>query len=80
MRGRILKLNLEKTLHCSPPSYKITLNGRECVNFASFNFLGLLDNERIKVGNIGVEATCKDGRFKLALILVTSSQCCSKKL
>lgn len=31
-----------------PPSHKITLNGQECVNFASFNFLGLLDNERIK--------------------------------
>lgn len=32
-----------------PPSHQITINGKECINFASFNFLGLLDNERIKV-------------------------------
>uniref|UniRef100_A0A1A8JYM9 Serine palmitoyltransferase 1 n=1 Tax=Nothobranchius kuhntae TaxID=321403 RepID=A0A1A8JYM9_NOTKU len=31
-----------------PPSHKIIINGKECVNFASFNFLGLLDNERVK--------------------------------
>ncbi|XP_029474677.1 serine palmitoyltransferase 1 [Rhinatrema bivittatum] len=31
-----------------PPSHKIVVNGKECVNFASFNFLGLLDNERVK--------------------------------
>ncbi|XP_066507011.1 serine palmitoyltransferase 1 [Hoplias malabaricus] len=31
-----------------PPSHKITVNGKECINFASFNFLGLLDNERVK--------------------------------
>uniref|UniRef100_A0A3Q1ICA7 Serine palmitoyltransferase 1 n=1 Tax=Anabas testudineus TaxID=64144 RepID=A0A3Q1ICA7_ANATE len=31
-----------------PPSYQITINGKKCVNFASFNFLGLLDNERVK--------------------------------
>ncbi|XP_053323823.1 serine palmitoyltransferase 1 [Spea bombifrons] len=31
-----------------PPSHKIVVNGTECVNFASFNFLGLLDNERVK--------------------------------
>ncbi|XP_077479193.1 serine palmitoyltransferase 1 isoform X1 [Stigmatopora argus] len=31
-----------------PPSHKIVINGKECVNFASFNFLGLLDNERVK--------------------------------
>ncbi|XP_075935780.1 serine palmitoyltransferase 1 isoform X2 [Anarhichas minor] len=31
-----------------PPSHKITINGKECINFASFNFLGLLDNERVK--------------------------------
>lgn len=31
-----------------PPSHKIIVNGKECVNFASFNFLGLLDNERVK--------------------------------
>ena len=33
-----------------PPSHKIIINGKECTNFASFNFLGLLDNERVKVG------------------------------
>ncbi|CAM4730794.1 hypothetical protein PO909_022181 [Leuciscus waleckii] len=32
-----------------PPSHKIIVNGKECVNFASFNFLGLLDNERVKL-------------------------------
>ncbi|XP_065096706.1 serine palmitoyltransferase 1 isoform X1 [Paramisgurnus dabryanus] len=32
-----------------PPSHKITVNGKECINFASFNFLGLLDNERVKL-------------------------------
>uniref|UniRef100_A0A3Q2FWG6 Serine palmitoyltransferase 1 n=1 Tax=Cyprinodon variegatus TaxID=28743 RepID=A0A3Q2FWG6_CYPVA len=31
-----------------PPSHKITVNGKECINFASFNFLGLLDSERVK--------------------------------
>ncbi|NP_001018307.1 serine palmitoyltransferase 1 [Danio rerio] len=32
-----------------PPSHKIIVNGKECINFASFNFLGLLDNERVKL-------------------------------
>nr|ACO51554.1 Serine palmitoyltransferase 1 [Aquarana catesbeiana] len=31
-----------------PPSHTIIVNGKECINFASFNFLGLLDNERVK--------------------------------
>uniref|UniRef100_A0A8C1TDR0 Serine palmitoyltransferase 1 n=1 Tax=Cyprinus carpio TaxID=7962 RepID=A0A8C1TDR0_CYPCA len=31
-----------------PPSHKIIVNGKECINFASFNFLGLLDSERLK--------------------------------
>uniref|UniRef100_A0A8C5CQ56 Serine palmitoyltransferase 1 n=1 Tax=Gadus morhua TaxID=8049 RepID=A0A8C5CQ56_GADMO len=31
-----------------PPSHKIIINGKECINFASFNFLGLLDNDRVK--------------------------------
>uniref|UniRef100_A0A8C9TNV0 Serine palmitoyltransferase 1 n=2 Tax=Scleropages formosus TaxID=113540 RepID=A0A8C9TNV0_SCLFO len=31
-----------------PTSHKIVVNGKECINFASFNFLGLLDNERVK--------------------------------
>ncbi|KAI3362262.1 hypothetical protein L3Q82_012228 [Scortum barcoo] len=31
-----------------PPSHKIIINGKECINFASFNFLGLLDHERVK--------------------------------
>lgn len=28
------------------------VNGKECINFASFNFLGLLDNARVKVCTI----------------------------
>ncbi|XP_062869842.1 serine palmitoyltransferase 1 [Trichomycterus rosablanca] len=31
-----------------PPSHKMIVNGKECINFASFNFLGLLDKERVK--------------------------------
>ncbi|KAG2466512.1 SPTC1 palmitoyltransferase, partial [Polypterus senegalus] len=31
-----------------PPCHKITVNGKQCINFASFNFLGLLDNDRVK--------------------------------
>ncbi|KAG9486896.1 hypothetical protein GDO78_006992 [Eleutherodactylus coqui] len=31
-----------------PPSHKIVVNGKECINFSSFNFLGLLDNDRVK--------------------------------
>ncbi|XP_077615611.1 serine palmitoyltransferase 1 [Crocuta crocuta] len=31
-----------------PPSHNIVVNGKKCVNFASFNFLGLLDNPRVK--------------------------------
>ncbi|XP_006626893.1 serine palmitoyltransferase 1 [Lepisosteus oculatus] len=31
-----------------PPSHNITVNGKECINFASFNFLGMLENERVK--------------------------------
>uniref|UniRef100_A0A8C9RFB1 Serine palmitoyltransferase 1 n=1 Tax=Scleropages formosus TaxID=113540 RepID=A0A8C9RFB1_SCLFO len=41
------KLNL--SIVCGlPTSHKIVVNGKECINFASFNFLGLLDNERVK--------------------------------
>ncbi|NP_001413393.1 serine palmitoyltransferase 1 isoform 3 [Mus musculus] len=29
-----------------PPTHNIVVNGKECVNFASFNFLGLLANPR----------------------------------
>uniref|UniRef100_A0A672MN59 Serine palmitoyltransferase 1 n=1 Tax=Sinocyclocheilus grahami TaxID=75366 RepID=A0A672MN59_SINGR len=32
-----------------PPSHRIIVNGKECINFASFNFLGLLDSERVKL-------------------------------
>uniref|UniRef100_A0A8C2B9D2 Serine palmitoyltransferase 1 n=2 Tax=Cyprinus carpio TaxID=7962 RepID=A0A8C2B9D2_CYPCA len=32
-----------------PPSHKIIVNGKECVNFASFNFLGLLESECVKL-------------------------------
>lgn len=28
------------------------VNGKECINFASFNFLGLLNNARVKVCTI----------------------------
>ncbi|XP_078478044.1 LOW QUALITY PROTEIN: serine palmitoyltransferase 1-like [Lampetra planeri] len=31
-----------------PTSHRITINGKKCINFGSFNFLGLLDNERVK--------------------------------
>nr|XP_058927022.1 serine palmitoyltransferase 1 isoform X2 [Kogia breviceps] len=31
-----------------PPSHNIVVNGKDCINFASFNFLGLLDNPRLK--------------------------------
>ncbi|XP_057643975.1 serine palmitoyltransferase 1-like isoform X2 [Chionomys nivalis] len=31
-----------------PPTHNIVVNGKECVNFASFNFLGLLANPRVK--------------------------------
>nr|XP_058157404.1 serine palmitoyltransferase 1-like isoform X2 [Dasypus novemcinctus]XP_058157405.1 serine palmitoyltransferase 1-like isoform X2 [Dasypus novemcinctus] len=31
-----------------PASHNIVVNGKECINFASFNFLGLLDNPRVK--------------------------------
>ncbi|ETE63231.1 Serine palmitoyltransferase 1 [Ophiophagus hannah] len=31
-----------------PPTHNIIVNDKECINFASFNFLGLLDNERLK--------------------------------
>ncbi|XP_044102937.1 LOW QUALITY PROTEIN: serine palmitoyltransferase 1-like [Neovison vison] len=31
------------------PSHNIVVNGKKCVNFASFNFLGLLDNTHVKV-------------------------------
>lgn len=31
-----------------PLSRQIIINGKKCVNFASFNFLGLLDNPRVK--------------------------------
>lgn len=30
-------------------SYKIVVNGKECINFVLFNFFGLLDNFRVKV-------------------------------
>ncbi|KAK3550262.1 hypothetical protein QTP86_021328, partial [Hemibagrus guttatus] len=30
------------------PSHKMIVNGKECINFASFNFLGLLNNARVK--------------------------------
>ncbi|KAF4804138.1 Serine palmitoyltransferase 1 [Turdus rufiventris] len=31
-----------------PPTHIITVNGKKCINFASFNFLGLLNNENVK--------------------------------
>ncbi|XP_066567471.1 serine palmitoyltransferase 1 [Amia ocellicauda] len=40
--------SLNYNIVSGPPSHKITVNGKECINFASFNFLGLLDNERVK--------------------------------
>lgn len=43
------RVHLSGFIFFSPPSHKIMINGKECVNFASFNFLGLLDHERVKV-------------------------------
>ncbi|XP_023662410.2 serine palmitoyltransferase 1 [Paramormyrops kingsleyae] len=40
--------SLNYNIVSGPPSHKIIVNGKECINFASFNFLGLLDNERVK--------------------------------
>ncbi|XP_014882696.1 serine palmitoyltransferase 1-like, partial [Poecilia latipinna] len=40
--------SLKYNIVSGPPSHKIIVNGKECINFASFNFLGLLDNERVK--------------------------------
>ncbi|XP_060228834.1 serine palmitoyltransferase 1 isoform X1 [Meriones unguiculatus] len=31
-----------------PPTHNIVVNGKECINFAAFNFLGLLVNPRVK--------------------------------
>ncbi|KAH0628180.1 hypothetical protein JD844_009016 [Phrynosoma platyrhinos] len=42
-----------------PPTHKIIVNGKQCINFASFNFLGLLDNERVK--NVAQESLAKYG-------------------
>uniref|UniRef100_A0A8C5LLX5 Serine palmitoyltransferase 1 n=1 Tax=Leptobrachium leishanense TaxID=445787 RepID=A0A8C5LLX5_9ANUR len=39
---------LNYSIVSGPPSHKIIVNGKECINFASFNFLGLLDNDRVK--------------------------------
>ncbi|KAK2504263.1 hypothetical protein MC885_018898, partial [Smutsia gigantea] len=48
-----------------PPSHNIVVNGKECINFASFNFLGLLDNPRVKVSQVDrneiLEQCYKDG-------------------
>lgn len=32
----------------------ITINGKECINLATFNFLGLLGNSTIKVYTISI--------------------------
>ncbi|XP_007898228.1 serine palmitoyltransferase 1 [Callorhinchus milii] len=42
-----------------PPTHKIVVNGNECINFASFNFLGLLDNEKVK--NVALASLKKYG-------------------
>uniref|UniRef100_H3CK68 Uncharacterized protein n=1 Tax=Tetraodon nigroviridis TaxID=99883 RepID=H3CK68_TETNG len=39
---------LKYDLVTGPPSRRITVNGNQCLNFASFNFLGLLDHQQIK--------------------------------
>ncbi|XP_052012787.1 serine palmitoyltransferase 1 [Apodemus sylvaticus] len=39
---------LNYNLVSGPPTHNIVVNGKECVNFASFNFLGLLANPRVK--------------------------------
>lgn len=47
--SNVLLCYKHSVFHYRPPSHQITINGKECINFASFNFLGLLDNERVKV-------------------------------
>eukprot|EP00061_Rhincodon_typus_P017506 g46221.t1 len=42
-----------------PPTHNIVVNDRRCINFASFNFLGLLDNEKVK--NVALASLKKYG-------------------
>ncbi|XP_057404688.1 serine palmitoyltransferase 1 isoform X2 [Balaenoptera acutorostrata] len=44
-----------------PPSHNIVVNGKECINFASFNFLGLLDNPRLKAAALASLKKCGVG-------------------
>jgi len=36
-------------LFYSKPGHKLTLDGKECLNLATFNFLGFVGNEDIEV-------------------------------
>ncbi|EPY87540.1 hypothetical protein CB1_000238012, partial [Camelus ferus] len=63
-----------------PPSHNIVVNGKECVNFASFNFLGLLDNPRVKAAALaslkkyGVGTCGPRGFYGTFALLVTVVQ------
>uniref|UniRef100_A0A4W3IHQ1 Serine palmitoyltransferase 1 n=1 Tax=Callorhinchus milii TaxID=7868 RepID=A0A4W3IHQ1_CALMI len=52
-------LSLQYQRSTLPPTHKIVVNGNECINFASFNFLGLLDNEKVK--NVALASLKKYG-------------------
>ncbi|XP_026996998.1 serine palmitoyltransferase 1 isoform X1 [Tachysurus fulvidraco] len=46
--GMKIQSSLNYDVVTGSPSHKMIVNGKECINFASFNFLGLLDNARVK--------------------------------
>ncbi|XP_078424958.1 serine palmitoyltransferase 1 isoform X2 [Cetorhinus maximus] len=50
---------LNSNVVSGPPTHNIVVNGKECINFASFNFLGLLDNEKVK--NVALASLKKYG-------------------
>ncbi|XP_059500577.1 serine palmitoyltransferase 1 isoform X1 [Stegostoma tigrinum] len=50
---------LNNNIVSGPPTHNIVVNDRRCINFASFNFLGLLDNEKVK--NVALTSLKKYG-------------------
>lgn len=39
---------LNNNIVSGPPTHNIVVDGKKCINLATFNFLGLLDNEKVK--------------------------------
>lgn len=68
-----IRNNRSLLIFFSPPTHKIIVNGKECINFASFNFLGLLDNEKVKVSSSSYCTVCDT-------VCDSSSWCASLKL